>query len=255
MAGRKKKSRSETHHDQNVKDIFSKQLKKACQIKFFNGNDKEITYKELFKIHKYLDPEDAALCLNDADKNDAVRKMRQWLSGEAIPEHYTLIRLCDKECLNCSLDFLFGRIECTKHDIQFIHDETGLSEGAIKKLMFINKELKSYDTGKIMLFILSRLIENGDFSINLMSDINNCFDKLMNYTIKKQVIEELHKESGGDIIKEIQLRQTKKYKNTNNNLKDLEDLKDLNIYHTQNHFLRILNDFLSKRVKEVSKDD
>lgn len=77
----------------------------------------------------------------------------------------------------------------------------------------------------------------------------------MDYTKRKKVIDELYKESGGDIIKEIQLRQTKKYENINNNLKDLEDLKDLKIYHTQNYFMRILNDFLSKRVDEISKYD
>ncbi len=176
-----------------------------------------------------------------------------WESGHTELNYDTLIAMCAE--LKCSSDYLLGLDECTTKTIQFIHDETGLSEDAIKELIFINKKLNTYDTGRILLFILSTLIENKDFSINLMSDINRCLSRLLFYTEKKEMIDQLHKESGGNLAKEIQLRQTKKYKNANNNLKDLEDLKDLEIYHTQNHFMRILNDFLSRRVEEISKDD
>lgn len=109
-----------------------------------------------------------------------------------------------------------------------------------------------------MLFILSKLIENKDLSISLMSDINSCFDKLFAYIKKKKITDELYKESHGDIKKQIGLLQTKKYEHLSReqkySLKDLEDLKDLKIHHTQNRFMNILNDFLSKRVEELSKD-
>lgn len=174
MAGRKKKSKLETQHEQEVKLIFSRQFTKVCQKTFFDGRDKEITYKELFRIHEYLNPEDAALCLNDIDRNSAVRKMRQWLNGGAIPDYYTLGRLCDENCLNCSFDYLFGRIECTKHDIQFIHDQTGLSETAIKKL----HHLSSFPAGKATVQIIDYFIRHGD---SMFESIKRIYAYKLNY--------------------------------------------------------------------------
>lgn len=170
MAGRKKKGELETGYDQEIRTVFSQQFKKACQKKFFHGNDKEITYKELFKIHEYLDPGNASLCLNYVDKNNAVRYMRKWLNGEAMPEsYYVMIKLCDEDCLNCSLDYLLGRIGCTKHDIQFIHDETGLSEDAIKQLSFLCHS--GPDELRNNVASLSYLIEHISFSITLLKQI------------------------------------------------------------------------------------
>lgn len=36
--------------------------------------------------------------------------------------------------LKCNVDYLLGNIDCKTHDIQFIHDYTGLSEDTISKL-------------------------------------------------------------------------------------------------------------------------
>ena len=166
MAGRKKKSPSETQNDQEITVLFSQQLKKACRKKFSLKENDEITYKELFKIHEYLDPVNASLCLNYVDKNNAVRYMRKWLNGEAMPEsYYVLIKLCEKDCLNCSLDYLLGRIECTKHDIQFIHDETSLSEKAIDVLKEWNRISKEkgpqYACARNTLQALNDLLSQG----------------------------------------------------------------------------------------------
>lgn len=132
MAGRKEKSASEKKYERELKQVFSERFKKACQKKF--NTDKEIGTKELFEIYAYIYPDEAGLCLSKIDKNNAVNGLRQWLNGKTIPEYHVLIKLCNEECLNCTLDYLFGRIDCKTHDAQFIQEETGLSEKAIEEL-------------------------------------------------------------------------------------------------------------------------
>lgn len=67
---------------------------------------------------------------DELEKNEYT--IRNWEQGRNIPEIKDLLNICDK--LNCSLDYLFGRIECTTHNIQFISDETHLTEQSIKHL-------------------------------------------------------------------------------------------------------------------------
>lgn len=129
MSGRKEKSEKERQYENELKQIFAKRFKTACQKKFDKNQDDEIGTKELFEIFKYVYPERATLYLND--KNSAVPTLRKWLNGESLPEYAALLKLCDEACLNCSLDYLLGRIECTTHDIQFIHKYTHLSEDSI----------------------------------------------------------------------------------------------------------------------------
>lgn len=132
MSGRREKNDKEKQYETKLKQIFAKRFKTACQKKFNKNQNDEIGTKELFEIFKYVYPERAKLYIND--KNSAVPTLRKWLNGESIPEYSALLKLCDEECLNCSVDYLFGRIECTKHDKQFIHDKTRLSEQSIDVL-------------------------------------------------------------------------------------------------------------------------
>lgn len=46
--------------------------------------------------------------------------------------------------LECDVDYLLGNIECKKHDKQFIHDYTGLSEDAIEMLRFWKKDKEEF---------------------------------------------------------------------------------------------------------------
>ena len=62
----------------------------------------------------------------------SVESVRDWEQGRRPPNGENLFRLC--ELYDCDMDYLIGRIECSTHDIQFIHDQTGLSESAIRKL-------------------------------------------------------------------------------------------------------------------------
>ena len=48
------------------------------------------------------------------------------LQGEFVMAYCTFF--------GCSSDYLFGLIDCKKHDVQFIHNETGLSEISINYL-------------------------------------------------------------------------------------------------------------------------
>ena len=43
------------------------------------------------------------------------------------------------------MDYLLGNIECETHDIQFIHDKTGLSEDAIKRIISKNGNTPNQD--------------------------------------------------------------------------------------------------------------
>lgn len=61
-----------------------------------------------------------------------IKTVMNWEQGIAEPSLGTLMDLT--ELYHCDLDYLTGRIDQKTHDLQFIHDQTGLSEKAIEKL-------------------------------------------------------------------------------------------------------------------------
>lgn len=61
-----------------------------------------------------------------------IKTVMNWEQGIAEPPLGTLMDLTD--LYHCDLDYLTGRLDQKTHDLQFIHDQTGLSEKAIKKL-------------------------------------------------------------------------------------------------------------------------
>lgn len=88
-----------------------------------------------------------------ADKfNVGLATVRNWEQGKTYPEAGTLERLCD--FYGCEMDYLFGRLICKTHDMQFIHDYTGLDESTIEVL---RDTLKS--DGATML-VLNHLIKS-----------------------------------------------------------------------------------------------
>lgn len=64
--------------------------------------------------------------------NVSLKTVMNWEQGQAIPSLETLMELAD--LYHCDLDYLTGRMDQKTHDLQFIHDQTGLSEKAIEKL-------------------------------------------------------------------------------------------------------------------------
>ena len=67
-----------------------------------------------------------------------IKTVMNWEQGKAEPSLGTLIELA--QFYDCDLDYLTGRIDCKTHDLQFIHDQTGLSEKAIRKLQSLVTE-------------------------------------------------------------------------------------------------------------------
>ena len=179
------------------------------------------------------------------------KKIQKHLNADTAEELQGEFVIAYSTFFGCSSDYLFGFIDCQTHDIQFIQNYIGLSEDAINNLKFIQK----LNNGEIFLFILSRLIENRDFSINLMNEINNCFEKYYYYDSKKKLSDALNAESGDDIIKFSELLNSEEYKNvlSRKQIEELRDAKDSKIYRTHVHFLNILDSFLSNRIKELNK--
>lgn len=58
--------------------------------------------------------------------------VRNWEQGRKVPEIKTIERLCAE--FACEPDYLLGRMENSTHDIQFICQQTGLSEDAVLAL-------------------------------------------------------------------------------------------------------------------------
>ena len=84
-----------------------------------------------------------------ADKlHNNIKTVRNWEQGISVPEYSTMLELCD--LFNCDLDFLAGRIEEPTHDIKFIHEKTGLSVDAIKKLMDNKEAIEDSPLSKII---------------------------------------------------------------------------------------------------------
>ena len=81
--------------------------------------------------------------------------VKKWEQGKAVPEFETLCILCD--IFECSMDYLFAENELPTRDLQFVHDETGLSMESIEKMKRIKVENPEYAD------VLSALIVDGNF--------------------------------------------------------------------------------------------
>lgn len=101
-----------------------------------------------------------------ADAMDvSIDNVKNWEQGRAIPEPSKLFKI--QELLDCSIDYLFGRIDFKNYDIKFIHQLTGLSENAITKLCKMDREY---------IYILSELLTH-DYFDSLLDKVNSLSDK------------------------------------------------------------------------------
>lgn len=94
-----------------------------------------------------------------------IKTVQNWEQGISDPSLGTLIKL--SHFYDCDLDYLTGRIDCTTHDIQYVHDQTGLSESAITKLRALPPDQKE---------LFSQIIEHPDF-YKAMNQIKELSDK------------------------------------------------------------------------------
>lgn len=89
--------------------------------------------------------------------NVSLKTVMNWEQGLVNPDLEDVYRLAD--LLHCDIDFLTGRISCQTHDLQYVHDLTGLSEDAIKTLISMNEANRVVHR----VDILSRLIVHRSF--------------------------------------------------------------------------------------------
>lgn len=87
--------------------------------------------------------------------------VKKWEQGQAIPEYNKLFELC--EIFNCDLDYLFAENELPTRDLQYIHDQTGLSSNSIHSLRNL------FDENKVNwgMDIFNAIIEHDKFPLFL----------------------------------------------------------------------------------------
>lgn len=91
--------------------------------------------------------------------NFSTPSIKKWEQGSAVPRADTLSLLC--EIFDCDISYLFNQIEVPTHELQFIHDVTGLSEDAIYFLRAL-KEADSAQSGEILAAV-NALLSEQDF--------------------------------------------------------------------------------------------
>lgn len=109
--------------------------------------------------------------IQDHLKADTAKK----LQGEFVIAYCTFF--------GCSSDYLFGFVNCATHDMQFIHDYTGLSEATINKL-------NSRIPHKWFSCILDKLISMTTFEYVLF----HFFEYVDDLTSKKRLEHSYHEE-------------------------------------------------------------
>lgn len=158
-----------------------------------------------------------------------------WESNKTQLDYNTLKAMC--KTLQCSSDYLLGLDECSNKTYQFIHDETGLSEKAIKQL----HKFTTYDKGKPRLFILDYFIRNVKFSLYLTDKIKDYFDKRDRYKRwEKKFLQEEEEQRNLDIFELLEYPQTI----SRSKLKEYENVKDAAHFQVQKDFDDILEIFI-----------
>ena len=94
----------------------------------------------------------------------SLKTVMNWEQGIVCPDLETIIQIAD--LLHCDIDFLTGRIQCQTHDLQFIHDVTGLSESAIMKLSRFQRDNKAHARADIVSILIEHF--NAEYLINLI---------------------------------------------------------------------------------------
>lgn len=112
------------------KILFSKQLheqRKKCG--YDTINDLARKYNETFPSERKNRKAE-----NSGDYSGILGTLKNYENPnkKCNPRLDIVDNLC--KLLSCNVDYLLGNIGCKTHDVQFIHDYTGLSEKAIEKL-------------------------------------------------------------------------------------------------------------------------
>ena len=80
----------------------------------------------LFDIFKYLYPDKADVYITSTDKNNAVKKIRNWQDGYAMPQTLNeFLKLC--ELFDCDVEYLTGKQNYARRDNLNAIERTGLA--------------------------------------------------------------------------------------------------------------------------------
>lgn len=174
------------------------------------------------KLYNLLYPNDTItedlIRLDRQRVTDKTRSIRNWIQGKNYPRSIKdILELCN--ILNCDLDYLFTDMECKTHDIEFIHEYTGLSETAIS---YLHEKSRS----KRYLEILNIFLKYGNFDNALFH-----IDKYMKTVYLYEGLTKIRQERRKKIISEC--------------IQNDGDLTNYNYPY---------NDALEKKINETEKD-
>lgn len=133
----------------------------------------------------------------------SVKMIQYWEQGEKhLPKTEFLLYLT--ELYGVDLDYLTGRIDCKTHDLQFIHDQTGLTEEAIIKIKELSAE---------QLTALNQLIEHQDFkkaisqtaALSDKESINNDYAALILHHYKSRFGSQKTTQLNGNMVEKSML--------------------------------------------------
>ena len=88
----------------------------------------------------------------------------QWERGVTPPSFSAIVKICD--LYHVDADYIMGRLDCQTHDLQYVHDLTGLSEDAIKKLIQFKRKNKANAYSDIVSLLLEYF--NAEFLLSLI---------------------------------------------------------------------------------------
>lgn len=128
--------------------------------------------------------------------------VQSWEQGRNGPTLRKLVEL--SKFYDCDLDYLTGRIDCKTHDLQFIHDQTGLTEEAIIKIKELSAE---------QLTALNQLIEHQDFkkaisqtaALSDKESINNDYAALILHHYKSRFGSQKTTQLNGNMVEKSML--------------------------------------------------
>ncbi|MDO4175581.1 MAG: helix-turn-helix transcriptional regulator [Eubacteriales bacterium] len=106
--------------------------------------------------------------------NVSLKTIQNWEQSIAVPEFQTILRLCD--FFECDMAYLFNVLDCKTYDMQFIHEQTGLSENTIKKLISRKNHFTNYNKA------LDILIRSTNFE-NVLNHIIRYMDSVKVHNI------------------------------------------------------------------------
>ena len=137
------------------------------------------------------------------------KKIQKHLNADTAKELQGEFVIAYCTFFGCSSDYLFGFIDCKTHDVQFIQNETGLSENAINKLLKLYNN--AYSRLEIWnpescLDIINNLLTSEDFMhlIQSISNADSCAIEVLRLNdILSDIIQKRPHENKTEIISDI----------------------------------------------------